>query len=156
MQFSLAAVFEYTTLCAVLCAFSPVVGIMSSLFLMVMALSLGAKQGLAALIMLMVASISADWQFGLSGDGRGIWRQLMLMLLAALVCYWYLVRRRLVAPLTPFARIPEAPRPDSEFGRIPIRRDDYSSPLPQPPSFSAANSVNRSATIASRAAASRR
>jgi hypothetical protein len=110
-QFSLAAVFEYTTICAVLSAFSPAVGRMSSVFLMGMALALGAKEGLAALIMLVAASISADWQFGVSGGGLGIHRQLMVAVLAALVCRWYLVRQRIVWP--PFSSL-AAHRPRSD------------------------------------------
>jgi hypothetical protein len=95
-QFSLAAVFEYTMICAVLAAFSPAVGRMSNVFLMFMALALGAKEGLAALSMLVAASISADWQLGSSDGGLGIRRQLSVILLAVLLCRWYLVRRRII------------------------------------------------------------
>ena len=95
LRFSLAAVFEYTTLCALLCAFSPLSGVIASVYLMLMALALGAKQGLAALLMLIAASVSTDWQLSPIDGASAFQRQIMVMLLAALICGWYLQRGRL-------------------------------------------------------------
>jgi hypothetical protein len=91
MQFSLAALLEYTTLCCILSAWSRATGVAASVCLMAMALALGARQGLLALAMLMAASLSADWQFT-PLDGGSLLRQLTVILLTCGVCGWYWLR----------------------------------------------------------------
>ena len=93
-QFSLAALFEYTTLCGVLLALSGILGLASSVLLMGMGLALGARQGLLALTTLMAASLAADWPSSSTDGDSSIQRQLMVMLLAALLIGWYRLRRR--------------------------------------------------------------
>ena len=94
-QFSLSAVFQYTALCAACCALSPCTGPAASLFLMLMALALGTKQGLAALTMLAAASIAADWKIHSINIANNNLRQIAVFILAAAICGGYLLRQRL-------------------------------------------------------------
>jgi hypothetical protein len=93
IQFSIAAVLEYTAICGALAAFARGSGIVSCAFLMAMALSLGAKQGGLAVAMLIAASQSTELPATvLDNDSTGS-RQLIVFLLAASLCVWYRVRR---------------------------------------------------------------
>ena len=60
-QFSVAALFEYTTICGVAAAFSPVIGSASSGLLMAAALALGARRGGLALAAILMAMLAADY-----------------------------------------------------------------------------------------------
>jgi len=94
-QFTLSALFEYMTWCAVLAAFSALTGVASGVFLMLTALALGARQGLLALAMLMGASLAADWPSNRTSDSSGVARQAAVLLLAGALCEWRPLRERL-------------------------------------------------------------
>ena len=100
VRFSLAAVFEYMTLCALLSALSTRSGIIASVFLMAMALAIGARQGLIALGMFMAASLVAESQLTSIDRGSPFARQVTVILLAGLICAWYLVRTMAFGPST--------------------------------------------------------
>lgn len=91
LQFGLKSVFEYMTICAIFLASSAATGMASSVCLMLMALAIWARQGLLALAMLMAASLAADPP-GLAG-GSAFIRQLMVFVLAGMLCTWYRLRR---------------------------------------------------------------
>ena len=88
-QFSLAALFEFVTLCSVLCAFSGVTGIAPIVFLMGMAAAIWSRFGAAALVALAGALTftSAD-----AGNAT-LSKQFAVLLLAAVICWWYCYRR---------------------------------------------------------------
>jgi hypothetical protein len=90
-QFSLATVFEYMTLCAVLSALASITGSVPSVCLMGMALALAFRFGFAALLLLMLALISADCSSASRGDFS---RELVVLVLASLVCVVSVYRRR--------------------------------------------------------------
>jgi hypothetical protein len=91
-QFTLAALFEYVTLCAILAALSPLVGVASGVFLMLMALALIARQGWLALAMLMAASLAADWPY-LPHAESSFGRQFFVLLLGGGLAGWRHLRR---------------------------------------------------------------
>ena len=91
-QFGLRSLFEYVTLCSILLALSSVLGVATSLILMLMGLALWARRGWIALAMLMAASLAADGSFDLPNSGLSMVRQIAVILLAASLCSWYCVR----------------------------------------------------------------
>ena len=93
-QFSLAALLEYITVCGVLLAFSAIAGIASVACLMAMAAALAARQGWLALASLAGALSAADWKFAATNPDASYGRELLAMLLASLLCVWYLRRAR--------------------------------------------------------------
>ncbi len=93
-QFSLAALLEYITVCAVLLAFSTIASIASVVFLMAMAAALAARQGWIALASLGAALLFADCKFGPNGPNSSYGQQLFAILLAALLCTWYKYRAK--------------------------------------------------------------
>jgi hypothetical protein len=92
-QFSLAALFEFTALCAVLSALSPNLGIIPLSFLILMALSLGARQGLLAIAMFAAASISCDIVAKKTVNKYDFTGQATILLIGFTLCGWYLLRR---------------------------------------------------------------
>jgi hypothetical protein len=91
-QFSLAALLEYVTVCGVLLAFCAIAGIACVAFLMAMAGALAARQGWLALASLAGALSAADWKFASTDPDASYGRELLAILLAALLCIWYLRR----------------------------------------------------------------
>jgi C4-dicarboxylate transporter len=102
-QFSLAALMEFATLCGILSALFRASGIAASILLMAMALSLAARQGLLAVAMLMAALIAADAQAGGMERADAVQCQATVILIAASLCVWYLLRRRKCKNLRCFA-----------------------------------------------------
>jgi hypothetical protein len=94
MQFGLAALLEYVTVCAVLWALFRVPGAAATVCLMTMALALGARQGFTALAMFAAALIAGDaHSAGIQDEG---WRrEVSVMLIGGLLVGWYLLRRRI-------------------------------------------------------------
>jgi len=90
-QFSLADLLEYITVCGVLLAFSAIAGIAC---LMAMAAALAARQGWLALASLAGRLSAADWRIATTASDDSYGRELLAMLLAALLCVWYLRRAR--------------------------------------------------------------
>lgn len=93
-QFSLAALLEYITVCGVLLAFSAIAGIVSVACLMAMAAALAARQGWLALASLAGALSAADWKIATTNLDDSYGRELLAILLASLLCVWYLRRAR--------------------------------------------------------------
>ena len=89
-QFSLIAVFEFVTICAVLAASTPLLGILTAVCLMLFALALWLKLGLLALAMLVAAILAIDWHPETLNSAR----HLVLLLMIGLLCAWYEWRRR--------------------------------------------------------------
>ncbi len=94
-QFTLAALLEYTTVCGVLLAFSTVVGVVSTLLLMLMASGMAARLGPLAVASLAGALVAADVGATSIDSGSSFGRQLLAIAVAALLCAWY--RGRLLA-----------------------------------------------------------
>ena len=95
-QFPLWSVFEFVTLCSVILALSAVIGLGASVCLMLMALFLWLKRGLFALLMLMAASLIADWSGFPRMGAEPLVRQTAVIVLATALCSWYALRRKLV------------------------------------------------------------
>jgi hypothetical protein len=92
-QFSLLALFEYTTLCCILAALTGVLGIGPSIGLMFLGLALSARQGWLALAMFMTTSLAAEVTN--RTDAVPISGQpLMIIFAAACICGWYRWRAR--------------------------------------------------------------
>jgi hypothetical protein len=91
-QFTLADLFEFVTMCAILAALAPLVGVAAAVCLMLMALALSAWQGWLALALLMAASLAADWRDGPAADS-GVGRQVVVMVLAGGLSGWRHLRR---------------------------------------------------------------
>jgi hypothetical protein len=94
-QFGLRSLLGFVTVCAVLSAFSAVIGIVAGAMLMLMALALWARQGMLALILFMLASLTADVTSSNHNEAAALGRQFFVILLAAVLCGWYCLRRRL-------------------------------------------------------------
>ena len=90
-QFTLLALFEFMTICAIITAFSPMTGIAASIFLMLTAFALLMKQGLPALATLAVASLLADRPLSPNVTAE-FHSQLIVVVLASLLCVWYCLR----------------------------------------------------------------
>jgi hypothetical protein len=90
-QFSLGSLFEFTTICCLLAGLSGIVGIVAGSSLAAFALSLAARNGASAIIMLMTASLTAGL-VGTDDGSAGFISQLAVFTAAALICLWY--RRR--------------------------------------------------------------
>jgi hypothetical protein len=88
VQFSLRELFALTTLCALLMAFSPVLGALPPALLCLMACCLVVKQGGLAIAMLAAASLSCELSHA-SAETSGILRQILLFGFAAGVCRHY-------------------------------------------------------------------
>ncbi len=93
-QFSLATLLGFTTLCAILAALSSILGVLTSVFLAMMALCLGTGYGLWALVMLAAAFLVAGDTgpngvptLGSSGN------PFALLFTVVGICVWYLARR---------------------------------------------------------------
>jgi len=91
-RFPLWSVFEFVTLCAVMCALSPVIGVGASACLMMLALFLWLKTGMAALVMFMAACLLADWSGNPRPSADPLIRQLVVISAATAVCGWYALR----------------------------------------------------------------
>jgi uncharacterized membrane protein (UPF0136 family) len=90
-QFSLQALFEYTTLCCVLAGLSSVTGIGASVCLMAFGLALATRQGGLALAAVIVASLIAQTPLD-ENNQTAFSPQFLTLLAAALLSFWY--RRR--------------------------------------------------------------
>ncbi len=93
VQFGVIALLEYITWCAILSALSAIVGIGASTFLMLMTLAVSARQGVLALVMLMGASLAADWPIQTIHSDDHLVRQVVVILAATCSCSWYRLRR---------------------------------------------------------------
>lgn len=93
-RFTLAALFERMTVCAIPLAFSRTLGLGSSFLLMAMGLALGFRQGLLALLLFMAASVAADLPASSLSTESSFTRQLTVVMLAAVLCCWYKLRRQ--------------------------------------------------------------
>src|SRR5262245_25678347 len=76
-QFTLADLLEYTTVCSVLLAFSAVVGVVSILFLMLMAGAMAGRLGRLAVASLAAALVAADLGATPIDSGGSFGRQLL-------------------------------------------------------------------------------
>lgn len=94
MQFSLAELFESVTVCSLPLAFAPVLGPATSGLVSAMSLAMWLRQGLAAIGLLMAASLAGDLRGAALDSNTSLLRQLIIAALAAAVCCWYRVRRR--------------------------------------------------------------
>jgi hypothetical protein len=88
-QFSLAALFEFITISSIVCAFSAATGIAASIYLIVLALSLWAKLGPAALLALMGAIAFADARLEGARASNALVGELAVCSVAAAICCWY-------------------------------------------------------------------
>lgn len=93
MQFSLGALFEFTTICCAIASLASFVGIVSGVFLVAFALSLTTRSGDAAIFMVMAASLTAGFNAVDAGSG-GYIEQLVVLLAAALISSWFWVRSK--------------------------------------------------------------
>jgi hypothetical protein len=93
LQFSLQALFEYTTLCCLLAGLSSLLGIGPSLCLMFFGLALVWKQGPLALVMLLIAFGSTDLDAAYT-TSAALRRFILTTLAAALLSFWYRWRGR--------------------------------------------------------------
>ncbi len=105
-QFGLAALLEFITLCAVLSALSGHLGLATSAFLMVTGLALGAGLGPLALLALMAASLASDWPCDSVHRADSVSRQLIFILVAFVLCGWYLLRRNGFSAVVEFLQNP--------------------------------------------------
>jgi hypothetical protein len=88
-RFSLLSLMELVTICAVVFAFSAVMGPITSILLALMAVALFVKCGPLAIFMLAAALLAAD---AAPGHNTGGW-QLAAFLLAGALCAWFRLRR---------------------------------------------------------------
>ena len=87
-QFSLAALLQYITFCAILAAFSGVTGVVATMLLMLFALALMTRHGLLALGTLAASVIACG------GDEAASYANCaVVVLLAGLLCIWYSMLR---------------------------------------------------------------
>jgi uncharacterized membrane-anchored protein len=91
-QFDLRSLFEFVTCCAILSGLSGVLGIASSVCLMLMALALWARQGFLSLTMLMMAYFVANWKLD-SQQPESLARAFLTILVAFAICLWFRARR---------------------------------------------------------------
>jgi len=94
VQFTLAGLLEYVTICAMLSELFHVSGPAAIACLMGMALALGARQGFAALAMFAAALIAGDAHL-LDIKDEGWWREGSVILIGGLLAGWYELRRRM-------------------------------------------------------------
>ena len=107
VRFGLPALLEYVTLCAILLGLSSPLGFRVVACLIFMCLALAARQGVAALMMLMIASVVAEWPPDpLRAPQLG--RQLLLFVTAGLLANWYRLRPDFRAFLRSVFRFPSA------------------------------------------------
>jgi hypothetical protein len=91
-QFSLKALFEYTTICCVLAALSGFTGIQPAFCLMAFSLALAVNEGLVAIAVLAAASMAAE--LPIHGDGTtSALRQFTTLFIAASLAASYCCRR---------------------------------------------------------------
>lgn len=95
LQFSLAALMEMVTICAVLFALSGLIGLAASVCLILLAVALAARLGLAAVFMLCVASLSVEFSGRTSGD-YGFFGLILIYAISILLCHWFRLRRPLL------------------------------------------------------------
>jgi hypothetical protein len=88
LQFSIAAILEYTAVCSVLLAFAPCYGVAPCAFLMAMALALRAKQGDLAMLMLIGASISTGLGHVAGEPDNSLGSVCLVQPFAVLICAW--------------------------------------------------------------------
>ena len=93
-QFSLATLFGYTTICAMVATFSGFLGLIATASLMGAALALLARNGWLVLAMMMAACLSADVEWTAIDRDHSILRQLLVVLIILGVCCWQRRRRR--------------------------------------------------------------
>ncbi len=93
-HFTLAAVFTYTTVWALLAALSPAIGIGASIGLLLMAIAIGAKQGLLAITMSAAASLATDAPIFCADSDGSLPRQLLVLSLAGGICAWQIGRQK--------------------------------------------------------------
>src|SRR5688572_21941088 len=88
-QFGLKALFEFTTICCVLAAFTGLLGIAAVVSLMAFSVAIAARQGVAGLASLIAASLLAG--IG-TGDIQDYGSQLAAIVAAGAICGWHQFR----------------------------------------------------------------
>lgn len=91
LQFGMKSMLEFTTICAVLFAFSASIGAITSICLVLMAAALATRQGLPAVLCLGAAFLLGDYFHAASE--LGVLRHTLLCLLSATLCGWFRLRR---------------------------------------------------------------
>ena len=93
LQFSLSELFEYVTICSILAALSPLIGILASVLLMLLALAIWARAGKLAMIMLMAVLLAANAPRSPVTEWFPYGQQLLSAPLALAIAVWYGYRR---------------------------------------------------------------
>jgi len=93
-QFTLRSLFELTTVCGVLAALAPLLGMGGAASLMFLALALHLRLGALSLIALMAAVLTSDAASDSPFANSAFIQQTALCLAAAAVCAWYWSRSR--------------------------------------------------------------
>ncbi len=93
-QFGLLALFEYLTLCGLILAFAAAMGVVATSILMAFALALAARQGWLALASLCGAILAVGGHATFADERHSYGRIATVWLVAAIVCVWYVYRRR--------------------------------------------------------------
>jgi hypothetical protein len=91
-QYDLRTLFQFTSLCGILLAFAPTVGVLVSVGLILLATALATHQGWVAIVSLAFATFALD--VSIDGMQTGTpYRHLVFMALASGVLWWYFSRR---------------------------------------------------------------
>jgi hypothetical protein len=98
-QFSLLAMLEYMTICSLLAALSPLVGMPASVALMLLALAVWVRIGLLAIALLMVSLMAACGLLDPRSDMTGFAQTIVTVLAALAIAFWFRWRHR---PTFPF------------------------------------------------------
>ena len=93
-QFDLLSLFEFVTLCSILLAFSAILGITTSVLLMLMALAIWTRQGRLALTMFIAAVLASDIRMYSPEENWFLARHALVVLLGTLLPAWYQLRRK--------------------------------------------------------------
>jgi hypothetical protein len=87
-QFTLLSLFELTTVCALLSAAIPLLGLQAAASLMLFAAALNSRLGWLALLSLIATILLASGPSGLNADTTSE-RQAIALLASTLICAWY-------------------------------------------------------------------
>ena len=94
LQFSLSELFEYVTICSILAALSPLIGILATVLLMLLALAIWARAGKVAMMMLMAILLAANAPRSPVTEWFPYGQQLLSSPLALAIAVWYGYRRK--------------------------------------------------------------
>ena len=87
-QFQLRKLFEYVTICSILMAFAPILGMGAAIGLMLLTLSIMLRRGFVAILMLIGTLLAADAGFTWLGDDVSMGRSVAVIVAAGIVCAW--------------------------------------------------------------------